>query len=120
MKLFYTNYVTDKGIDSENPIEAEVDYAIKTFLELLDEIDSFIGLIDENGKCIQFVNEEKQWLLDIPNPPNFENQQAYLNDKECLSLIEEIITNNKINPNMNLYNVKIMNETLEDVLNRKK
>ena len=120
MKLFYTNYVTDEGIDSENPIEVETQYAVNTFLNMVDGKDNFLGLIDDKGNCIQFINEENRWLLDIPNPPNFQNKQAYLNDSECINLIVEIVDNNLINTNMELYYVNTMDETLEDVLARKK
>ncbi len=116
MKFYYTNYGKDEGINSDSPIEVNVEYAINTFLELLDESENFLGFIDDNDNCIQFVNEKNKWLLDIPKPPDFENLQAYINDKECISLIEDIITKNKISLNIKLYKVKIMDETLEDVL----
>ncbi|CAZ97469.1 MULTISPECIES: hypothetical protein [Zobellia] len=116
MKLFYTNYGTDKSINSDNPIETNAEDAINIFLELVDEDESFIGFVDKNDKSIQFINEKEKWLLDIPNPPHFENLQAYVNDKECISLIEKIIDENKISLDMKLYKVKIMNETLNDIL----
>lgn len=116
MKLFYTNYITDEGIDPENPIEVETQYVVNIFLNMVDGKDNFLGLIDNKGNCIQFINEENRWLLDIPNPPNFQNKQAYLNDSECINLIVEIVDNNIIRTDMKLYNVNTMNETLDDVL----
>ncbi|RPD94297.1 hypothetical protein EGM88_12590 [Aureibaculum marinum] len=119
MKVFYTNYATDKGIDSENAIEIDTQSVVDIFLDLVDSEDSFLGLVDENNNVIQFSNEENQWLLDIPNPPNFKNMQAYLKDTECLNLIVEILNKNKIKTNMKLYEVNIMEETLSEVLERK-
>lgn len=116
MKLFYTNYGTNQGIDSVNAKEVNLEQAINIFLELVDEPDSFLGFIDAHNTCIQFVNEESRWLLDIPVPPNFENLQAYLSDKECIAVIEDIFTRNQANTNVKLYKVNIMNETLDDVL----
>ncbi len=118
MKLYYTNYATGEGIDAENPIEVEAQYVVDTFLDLLDERDNFLGLIDDDGKCIQFINEDSRWLMDIPNPPDFINQQTYLNDRECVNLIVDIVENNKISTNMKLYSVNTMEETLADVLDR--
>ncbi|SFW40124.1 hypothetical protein [Cellulophaga fucicola] len=118
MKLFYTNYGTNETIESSNAIEVTVESAIRTFLELLDGSENFLGLVDENNNCIQFVNEENIWLLDIPKPPNFINLQAYVNDKECLAILEDCITKNEISVNVKLYKVHIMDETLNDVLSR--
>ena len=118
MKLFYTNYGTNETVESSNAIEVTVESAIRTFLELLDGSENFLGLVDENNNCIQFVNEENIWLLDIPKPPNFINLQAYVNDKECLAILEDCITKNEISVNVKLYKVHIMDETLNDVLSR--
>ncbi|MCL5245163.1 hypothetical protein M4I21_05040 [Cellulophaga sp. 20_2_10] len=118
MKLFYTNYGTNETVASSNAIDVTVESAIDTFLELLDGSENFLGLVDEDKNCIQFVNEDKKWLLDIPKPPNFENLQAYVNDKECLAILEDSITKNKISVNVKLYKVHIMDETLDDVLSR--
>lgn len=119
MKIFYTNYATDEGIDSENPIELDTQSVVDIFLDLVDSEDSFLGLVDENNDVIQFANEEDKWLLDIPNPPKFINKQAYLKDTECLNLIVEILEKNKIEVNTKLYDVNIMEETLSQILNRK-
>ncbi|WP_435314830.1 hypothetical protein [Cellulophaga fucicola] len=116
MKLFYTNYGTNETVESSNAIEVTVESAIHTFLELLNGTENFLGLVDENNNCIQFVNEDNIWLLDIPKPPNFINLQAYVNDKECLAILEDSITKNEISVNVKLYKVHIMDETLNDVL----
>lgn len=118
MKLFYTNYGTNETVESSNAIEVTVESAIHTFLELLNGTENFLGLVDENNNCIQFVNEDNIWLLDIPKPPNFINLQAYVNDKECLAILEDSITKNEISVNVKLYKVHIMDETLNDVLSR--
>lgn len=110
MKLFYTNYGTNETVESSNAIEVTVESAIHTFLELLNGTENFLGLVDENNNCVQFVNEENIWLLDIPKPPNFINLQAYVNDKECLAILEDSITKNEISVNVKLYKVHIMDE----------
>ncbi len=118
IKFFYTNYETDEGID--NPIEMSLEEIISIFLELVDGEGNFFGFTDNDNNCIQFINEENKWLLDIPNPPNFNNLQTYLNDKECISLIEKFISEDKISKKLDLklHEVKTIDETLNDVLYR--
>ncbi len=97
MKLFYQNYETDEGIDSGKPIEVDLAYATTIFHDLLGETENFLGLVDDDDNCIQFLYEaENNWLVDIPNPPGFENLQAYVTNEECLALIEDTFTQNKI------------------------
>ncbi len=120
MKLYYTNYRKKEGVDSKFPIEVNEDNTVNVFLSLVDDVESFFGLIDDDNNCVQFVNEEKKWLLDVPKPPGFENLQAYLSDKDCLSLIMDIFRKKKIVITTKLYKVNIMHETLDDVLFREK
>ncbi len=97
MKLFYQNYTTDTGVEGNTPIELDLHQVLEIFENLQLEEDNFLGLIDEKEKCIQFVNEgDNTWLVDIPNPPTFENLQAYATYDECVSLIKKIYKENKI------------------------
>ncbi len=97
MRIFYQNYTTDIGIDGNNPMEMDLRRALEIFEDLQSEEDNFFGLVDKNEKCIQFANEgDNTWLIDIPNPPTFENLQAYGTYDECVSLIKKIYRQNKI------------------------
>lgn len=97
MKIFYQNYTTDEGVDGNNPIELNLEETLEIFENLQSEEDNFFGLVDDYQKCIQFVYEDDNtWLIDVPNPPTFENLQAYGTYDECVSLIKKIYKENKI------------------------
>ncbi|MFH6951368.1 hypothetical protein ACHRV6_22965 [Flavobacterium sp. FlaQc-51] len=74
MKLFFYDYVTEEGFDSNEPMNTDLDTALDIFYELNDEENNFFGLIDDSEKCIQFMFiSEDNWLVDIPIPPDFSN-----------------------------------------------
>lgn len=117
MKLFFHNYQTRKGITSENPQTATVSQALEIFSTLNSETENFFGIIDDSEKTIQFVLEaEDKWLVDIPNLPDFINDQQFADNKNCLEIISKIFDANKIVIFPEMRKVDIMNETLDEKL----
>ncbi len=117
IKLFYYDNNFDEGIKSNAAEETKQDIALNFFKELSKDSHSFIGFEDSINKCIQFAWQEKDiWLVDIPNPPDFINFQQYANEAECIAIIKTVYKTQKITKLPKMVKVKIMEETLEDVL----
>ena len=98
MKVFLYDIETDYEFDdSQTNDETDLETALDEFYTLSEEDGSFFGIIDDFDKCIQFAyTENKNWLVDIPNPPSFDNLQAYATYDECIALIEKVYKEGKI------------------------
>ena len=117
MKIFYHNYKTQQGIPSDNSQSATVSQTLEIFSGLNAETDNFLGIIDNADKSIQFILEaEDKWLVDIPNPPDFINDQQFGTYEECIKIITKIYNENIVVPLHGMKKVDIMNETLDEVL----
>lgn len=91
MRIFYQDYYTDEGIDANDPIEADLEFALELFYELTDNEDNFFGIInDNNGKSIQFMYvEQDTWLVDIPAIDKKGAWQQHTDYDGCISLIQD-------------------------------
>lgn len=117
MRLYYHNYVTKDGIPSEHPQEANLHQALEIFSSLQSSTENFFGIIDQSDKIIQFVLEaEDQWLVEIPNPPDFANDQQFANFAECVEIITNTFDENRVYVFPKMIKVDIMNESLQDLL----
>lgn len=117
MKIFYQNYRTREGIESSNPVEATLKQALAIFDSLDNETENFFGIIDNSDKTIQFVLEsENKWLVDIINLPSLINDQLFANYHECVSIIENIYTLNKVLSLPSMIKVNVRSETLQEKL----
>ncbi len=117
MKVFYQDYVIDEGIESNDPREADLSFALELFYELTDDKDNFYGIIDSEERCIQFAWESQdKWLVDIPNPPDFMNYQKYADYDECVDMIKRVYELGKVIQFEGMIKVDIMKETLDEKL----
>ena len=117
MKIFFYNYKTRQGITSDTPQQANISQAIEIFSTLNSENENYFGIIDDADKTMQFVLEaQDKWLVDIPNPPSFINDQQFANSEECLKIIYIIFERNKVVSFPEMRKVDIMNETLDKKL----
>lgn len=119
MKIFFHNYNTREGITSDDPQESNLNQAIEIFRTLNSETENYFGIIDESDETIQFVLEaENKWLIEIPHPPRFINDQKFGTFEECISIITETFMQDKITALPDMRKVDIRNETLEEVIQR--
>ncbi len=117
MKIFFHNYKTREGIPSDTPQIGNISQAFEIFSTLNSETENYFGIIDDADITMQFVLEaQDKWLVDIPNPPSFINDQQFANSEECLKIISTIFERNKIVSFPEMRKVDIMNETLEEKL----
>ena len=117
MIIFLYNVESGYGLDD---IDLELEEALTEFYELSDEKGSFFGIKTDNG-IIQFAwNGVDKWLLDLPNPPSFLNPQRYANYDESVEIIKSIFKGVLPENIDGLVKVKIMEETLDNVLEKNK
>lgn len=117
MKIFFHNYATRQGIASDTPQTGSVFQALEIFSTLNSSTENYFGIIDDSEKTIQFVLEaENKWLVDIPNLPDFINDQQFADDEKCIEIINKIFEANKIIVFPEMRKVNIMNETLDEKL----
>ncbi|MDR2147824.1 MAG: hypothetical protein LBE91_15335 [Tannerella sp.] len=91
MKVFYQDYSTDESIDSNEPKEADLEFALDLFYELTDEEDNFFGVTDDNNeRTIQFMYiKQDTWLVDIPDMKKDGSWNKEADYDECVSLIRD-------------------------------
>ena len=66
MKIFF--FDADNGARRDD-YECDLDEAINAFYELSDVKGSFLGLVNESGKVVQFAwLDDDKWVIDIPLP----------------------------------------------------
>ena len=67
MKIFYQNYITDKGINGNNPIRLNLQQTSGIFENLQLEEDNFFGLVDDYKKCISIIKQSylKNKIIDL-------------------------------------------------------
>ncbi|MCF6348446.1 MAG: hypothetical protein L3J20_09130 [Flavobacteriaceae bacterium] len=99
--------------------DLNLEESLTEFYELSDEKGSFFGVKTKNG-IIQFAWEnENKWLVDLPNPPSFLNLQRYASYDECVEIIKSIFKDVLPENIEDLVKVKIMEETLDTVLEKR-
>lgn len=117
MKIFFHNYKTRQGIPSDDPQHANITQALEIFSTLSSETENYFGMIDDADKTIQFVLEaNNRWLVDIPNPPEFINDQQFATDEECIEILIKLFERNKIVSFYGMKKVNILEETLEEII----
>ena len=66
-KLFYTDYVKDQHLRSDEAEPATVENIIDCMNKLLHEPDNFVGIIDSDDVMLQFMVEESSEIcIDVP------------------------------------------------------
>lgn len=117
MKIYFHNYITREGIPSEYPQDIDLVKALEIFSSLSNSTENFFGIIDPSNKVIQFLLEdEDKWLVEIPNLPNFLNDQQFANYAESIEIISNTYNENRVNVYPKMIKVDIMNESLQDLL----
>ncbi len=116
MIVFLYNSESDSELLDE---ELDINEALTEFYELSDEKGSFFGIKTKKG-VIQFAwEDEDNWLVDLPNPPSFLNPQRYASYDECVEIIKSIFKGILPENVDGLVKVKIMEETLDTVLEKR-
>lgn len=115
MKVFYYDYYTEKGIETEKAKTSELKHVLELFYKLNDVKNNFLGIIDKNENTIQFMFlEQDKWLVEIPNDDNC-NYQMYANYNECADLIEKSYLIDEIVLHTKMRKVNIIIEALDDI-----
>ena len=93
LKVFYHNYDTNEGIDANKPQKASLELALDLFETLNQNVNNFFGIIDDNGKTIQFIafedDDGDDWCIDIPDIEKNGFWQKVAGYDECTIFIEE-------------------------------
>ncbi len=94
MKVFLYDIETD---EEREPEEYTLDEALEEFYYLSEEEDSFLGIIDDEDRCIQFLFvSDNKWLVDIPRVAENYTLQKYADYDECVAMIKKVYELNKI------------------------
>jgi hypothetical protein len=114
MKIFSSDLEDEINL-SENTLSE--DGILDNFYNLYNEEGSFWGIEDNEGNILQFCwLYDNTWLVDIPVPPDFVNYQKKADYEECILIIRNILSDNKVNPVEGMVRVDTMNTTLDKVL----
>jgi len=84
MKYNYYNAVTGDEISSDDTLE----WILHDFHDLYME-GSFLTLTGENGEILQFILEDGNWVVDIPNIEKMVSFQKSADIDEVCGLIEQ-------------------------------
>ena len=68
-QAFYTCHSTDDRVNSESPIDLDRNSVVNVAQQILRDPSDFFGLIDTDGKTLQFYYEESgKILMEMPCP----------------------------------------------------
>ena len=90
-KLFYTDYINDKHIKSDEALTATIKEIGACMANLLHEPDNFLGIIDDNDVMLQFmVENDGSICIDLPVDERKGSFTKHTGLNSCIQLVESL------------------------------
>lgn len=88
MKLFFENITEKEFIPMEKALDAVPEQALDVFDQLPEDDGSFLGLLTDDGTCLQFSKFNRfMWLVELIDNPKKEKFKAICNPNQCRRII---------------------------------